>query len=165
MLSGFERWLLGGLFVSSLLIAAGVWPSASRAVVVKQLEADLRSPTLATRQAAYGTVRRYGPAAGAVAPILIEQLERGRNYDAINALLGIGPRASLDPLLQALNDQSTAPGAAVMIGVFGPQARRARAALLRALEDPEVRPYAERALQAIDGDGRDPAMAGGGVPW
>jgi hypothetical protein len=52
-----------------------------------------------------------------------------------------------------------------MIGVFGPQARRARAALLRALEDPEVRPYAERALQAIDGDGRDRAMAGGGVPW
>jgi hypothetical protein len=147
----FEQALILAVSLFSFAVAGGFWPDARRDERLQQVIAGLKSSDPSQRGRAYGDLRRFGPGGRAAAPELIEQLDNGRNTEAINALLAIGPGGTLDPLMGALKEKQTAIGAATMIGLFGPAARRARPALLGALEDSDVRVYAEQALQAIDG--------------
>ncbi|MFI5365280.1 MAG: hypothetical protein ACHQ4J_06615 [Candidatus Binatia bacterium] len=147
----FESRLLGAVFLAGILVTSGRWPNAARDVRVQQLIVDLKSSAGDVRVDAYRELRGLGPAARAAVPALIEQLEDPWNTDVINALLAIGPGSALEPLTQALDTKgSAARGAAMVIAAFGPAARSARPALLKAREDPELRSFAVSALREID---------------
>lgn len=151
VMTRFESRLLGAVFLAGILVTSGRWPNAARDVRVEQLIDDLKSSAGDMRVDAYRELMRLGPAARAAVPALIERLDDPWNTDAINALLAIGPGSALEPLVQALNAKgATARGAAMVIAAFGPAARSARPALLKAREDPELRSLAVSALREID---------------
>lgn len=117
---------------------------------------ELGSPSVEARTRAAQEIQRFGPAASAAVPALIANLGTGhRNQmlvvNATNALLRIGPRASVPKLIEAVQagDPEIAYGAAFTLGGFGAAAKPAVPALLAALENPDVRPAAHTALQMI----------------
>jgi hypothetical protein len=125
---------------------------------ISQLAAELGDPDMRTRLRAAEQLRRRGPAAAAAVPALIDNLGLGRganqaiNIAATNALLAIGPRAALPPLIKALQDPDPeiAGGAAFTIAGFGPAAKPAMPALLEALRRPDRRDAVAGALELIE---------------
>ena len=166
-----ERWLLVGLFVASFVMGAGLWPSPARDARVRALVAVLSEPGKAkpAEQArAITELGHMGPTAGAAVPVLIDYLsDKGNRSEATVALLGIGPRRALDPLIAALKreDGQVASSAAAVIAAFGRAAARARPALLTALERPDVRQWAGHAVNAIDGVEDDIARSAKKREW
>lgn len=157
----FERWLAVIVLAGSVLTGAG-WdypPAADQYVrdLIGRLE------TKPGDGESYNMLRRLGPLAGAAAPTIVAHMRASNQTTAINALLGIGPHASLPPLLDALrsDDKKRALAAAQMLAVFGPAASAARPALLVAAADPVLQGEAVAALNAIDGV--RPALHP--VPW
>lgn len=144
------------------------------AETVAELIAALRGPDMEARVRATGALRVLGPAAADAVPALIENLGPALGGDdlqwlqiqASNALLAIGPRASLPALIDAFQhgDRGRAAGAALTIGQFGANAESAVSILEAALDDPGRHTAADDALTAIARDrAMRPAPHGPGV--
>ena len=144
------------------------------AQTVAELIAVLRAPDMEERVRATGALRALGPAAADAVPALIENLGPALSGDdlqwlqiqASNALLAIGPRAALPALIEAFQhgDRYRVAGAALTIGQFGTRAESALPMLHAALDDPERRTAADKALTAIAHDrAMRPAASGPGV--
>jgi HEAT repeat protein len=147
-----------------LLTIAGCGGEASlspeRAAEIGQLIAELESDDLRVSTAAADRLMRIGPPARAAVPALIRNLGTGAgkrqilNVMATNALLRIGPRAALGPLMAALDDEDrdVAYGAAFTLGGYGRAARSAVPALQRAVQDPYIGGAAQNAIAMIRGE-------------
>jgi len=157
----FEGWLVAVVLVASVVTGVGWdYPPASHDYVrdlVNQLKTNPRDIE------PYYALRRLGPLAGPAVPAIVERMSQSDDTASINALIGIGPHASLPPLINALrgDDKKRARAAAQMLGIFGRAATPARPALLAAAADPSLQGEAVAALNAIDGV--RPALQP--VPW
>jgi HEAT repeat protein len=122
-------------------------------VVVHQLAALLNDPAAYVRDAVLYALFLYGPRAVAAVPKLLVELERdsGPDGDRIASCLALIGPAALPALIRALalpNDR-TRIRAAKALSLFGSQADPALAALIIALDNPAVRPYAAEALRSL----------------
>jgi HEAT repeat protein len=134
--------------------------SPERAAEVGQLIAQLQSDDVRVCAAAADRLMRLGPSARAAVPALIQNLGTGAgkrqmvNVTATNALLRIGPRAALEPLIAALDDEDrdVAYGAAFTIGGYGRAAQSAIPALQRKMQDPHMGGAARNAIAMIRGE-------------
>jgi HEAT repeat protein len=122
---------------------------------VAELVEQLESENANDRTSAAVKLMKIGPPAYPAVPALIENLgdepDPGELAMTMNALLRIGPGSSLSPLIDALSSDNPglASNAAFAIAGFGRAGRSAIPALMKALEDPEVRRSAAAALEEI----------------
>jgi HEAT repeat protein len=132
---------------------ANTAPDPQQEARIAELIRDLHSQTPLKRMDAASALMRIGPPAKSAVPALVENLkaEPAEVSTMINALLRIGPGASLPALVNALDssDGETASNAAFAIGGFGRAARPVIPALLKALENPRTRSSAAAALKFI----------------
>lgn len=144
-----------------LLGACGEAPlSPEQKREVGRLIAQLDSTDVSVSSAAADRLMRLGPPARAAVPALIRCLGTGAgerqmlNVMAANALLRIGPRAALEPLIAALDDtdRDVAYGAAFTLGGYGRAAKSAVPTLQRAVQDPHIGGVARNAIAMIRGE-------------
>jgi len=144
------------LFVVAVLLAVVSAACSSEPAPVNprmsELIHELNSGDNVAVSNAANELMRMGPAAAPAVPALIRHLGPGTgNNDiaVINALLRIGPGASLPALIEALEDEdeNVAAGAAIAIGGFGRAARGAVPALMEALQRPATRSNAAESLR------------------
>ena len=160
-MSPFERWLVIGVLVASILTGMG-WnqpPGVRQRVkdVVANLKSDTHGKAGGLVSEGWLALRSLGPLAGDAAPVIVANMDGPNDTTSINMLALIGPGASVPPLVEALrgSDERRAAAAAQALAFFGPGARAARPALLAAASDPRLKKQAQEALEAIDNPGLD----------
>jgi hypothetical protein len=149
--------VLSVLFVGLLLVGCSAPEDPKHAAHVQELIKQLHADTENARWEAADELMRMGPRAKAAIPALIENLGDGGgphqivNVAAINALLRIGPRASLPPLMEALksDDQQIVSGSLATLAGFGAAARPAVPAITKLLDNPKTRGDAASTLKMI----------------
>jgi HEAT repeat protein len=152
----FERWIVVGVLVVSILTGMG-WnqpPGVSGRVkaLIALLKSDSQGRDGGIMTEGYRALQPLGPMAGEAAPLIVANMDGPNDTTAVNMLSLIGPRASVRPLVEALrgNDPQRAIAAARALAFFGAGAVAARPALVEALGNEKVKRQAQEALDEID---------------
>jgi len=147
---------LSVLFVALLLVGCSAPEDPKQAARVQELIKQLHADTENARWEAADKLMRMGYRAKAAVPALIENLGDGHEHQlvtvaAINALLRIGPAASLPPLMEALksDDPQIVSGSLATLAGFGAAARPAVPAIIKLLDNPKTRGDAASTLKMI----------------
>ena len=147
---------LGVILLGLLVVACSTPEDPRQAARVQELIGQLRKGDDRARFEAADEIMRIGPAAKAAVPALIENIGDGHthqavNVSAINALLRIGPRAAMPPLVEALKSDNPerVSGALVALAGFGQAAKSAIPDIQKLLDNPKTRASAASTLKMI----------------
>jgi HEAT repeat protein len=159
--------LVGAAIAGALaaLLPIASWIRVSRSRTAADWERTLRDPSADVRVGAARALAAFDQRAVTALTAALGDSEYSVRAGAAEALVRIGPGPVVPGMIDALRNDAVPirANAAAVLGAFGPEARRAIPALVRAREDtnPRVRELASEALNRVTAAGPNQAPAPG----